>query len=401
MIGRDSRRSSREQSSRTDRVDTRRQTASVRVVPRSNNVDRPERHGPIRVLLVDDSAVIRGLLTRIIEAESDMKVAGTAGDGEAGLRKIESIKPDVVILDIEMPNTDGLQALVRLRRVDRRLPVIMFSSLTERGATATMDALAKGASDYVAKPSGAGTISEGMAKVSEDLLGKIRALVGTRARPESTPLAARLTRRLILPSVDAVVIGCSTGGPPALETVLGAWTQPLPIPVLIVQHMPPIFTKALADRLSRKSAAAVVEAAHGMKVEAGTCYIAPGGRHMEVAGSPAGGAEIVINDGPPENSCRPSVDPLFRSASRVYGRNLLAAMLTGMGQDGLEGTRVISGLGCPVLVQDEESSVVWGMPGAVVEADLATEVLPLNEMGPRLAQLSPRRVARSSTVGGA
>lgn len=345
-------------------------------------------------MLIDDSSVIRGLLSRIVNGEDDMEVVGTAGDGEAGLRKIESIKPDIVVLDIEMPRMDGLEVLERLRSTDKRLPVIMFSSLTERGASATMKALSRGASDYATKPTGSQTISHGIEKVREDLLTKIRALVprrSSRAAPRSRVAAATRPRtHTVLPAVDAVVLGCSTGGPVALEVVVSAWAKPLPVPMFIVQHMPPMFTNALAERLNRKSVATVVEAAPGMTAEPGTCYIAPGGSHMELAGKPIGGVTIHITDGPPENSCKPSVEPLFRSAVTVYGRRLLAVMLTGMGYDGLKATGAISELGCPVLAQDEESSVVWGMPGAIVEADLATEVLPLDAIGPRLGQLSPR-----------
>lgn len=352
-----------------------------------------------RVVLIDDSSVIRGLLSRIINAEPDMEVIGTAGDGAAGVAKVEQLKPDAVVLDIEMPRMNGLEALEQIRATNRRLPVIMFSSLTERGATATMEALSRGASDYAQKPTGSQTIADGMDRVRQEIVGKIRALV---RRPVRTTQAAPPTRRPAserVPVIDAVVLGCSTGGPAALELVLCSLSHPLPVPMFVVQHMPPMFTTALADRLNRKSVVTVVEAAAGMVAEAGTVYIAPGGMHMTIAGSQLSAVTIATNDNPPENSCRPSVDPLFRSAVSVYRHHLLAVMMTGMGADGLEGTRGIAGLGAPVLAQDQETSVVWGMPGAVVDAGLATEILPVERIGPRMAQLtSLRSISRSGAT---
>lgn len=367
-------------------------------------------NAPIRIVLVDDSVVVRGLLSRVINAQPDMEVAGSASDGKSGLARIADVKPDVVLLDIEMPIMDGITALTELRRIDRRLPIIMFSSLTERGAAITMKALSLGASDYAAKPTGGRNVSDGFDQVAEELLVKIRSLVGSRrsamggrsaassrssASGPSNPPSARPRAGLsVLERVDAVVIGCSTGGPGALEQIMLTWQKPLPVPAFIVQHMPPVFTKALADRLDRKTASRVVEAEEGMAAEPGVVYIAPGGRHMLLTGPIDGDVIIALNDGPPLNSCRPSVDPLFRSAMSVYGSNTLAVMLTGMGNDGLNGAGDLARVGATIVAQDEETSVVWGMPGAVVDAGLAAEVLPLAEIGPRIAQVRPRSVRR-------
>ena len=337
----------------------------------------------IRVVIVDDSALVRRLITTALRSAPDIEIVGVANDGVEAIEVVDRERPDVVTLDIEMPRLDGLGALSVIRDRHPRLPVIMFSTLTERGATATLDALSRGASDYVTKPSNTGQIGDGIAAVREQLVPRIRALAGVRhlvpvpalrRKPAPAPLAA----------VRAVVIGCSTGGPDALARLLPTLPADLGVPVMIVQHMPPVFTALLAQRLDKLSSLTVLEATEGASVEAGTVLLAPGDFHLRVAGR-ATSAYAVLDQGPQENFCRPAVDVLFRSAATVYGAGTLAVVLTGMGQDGMVGARAIVDAGGRALVQDAESSVVWGMPGAVANAGLAAGVLPLDELGAAIA----------------
>jgi two-component system chemotaxis response regulator CheB len=325
-----------------------------------------------------------------------------------------------------MPEMDGLQTLVALRKTHPRLPVIMFSTLTERGAAVTLDALMRGANDYVTKPSNVGSVQEAMERVRSQLVPKIRALCGldrpgVPARPSRAALPARPSAgpsagptgpsspssgRLARPAapsparpgapaarplhdgppnrVDAVVIGVSTGGPNALAEVLPTLPGSLRVPVLVVQHMPPVFTGLLAERLNTHAALHVGEAKGNETVAAGDVWLAPGDFHLEVERR-ANRLGLRLHQGPPENSCRPAADVLFRSAVKVWGGNVLAVVLTGMGQDGLRGCEEIRAAGGRVFAQDEPSSVVWGMPGAVVRAGLANKVLPLQRIGPEIA----------------
>lgn len=342
----------------------------------------------IKVLVVDDAVVIRRILVDIIDSDPDLEVVGTAPNGRIALNKIEQLKPDIVTLDVEMPELDGLGTLIELRKTDRRLPVIMFSTLTARGAKVTLDALQAGASDYITKPSNVGRTGEAISQVRDELLPRIKALVPDRIRPGgfSSPQRGPLTRRTpaaVGSSIEAVVVGSSTGGPVALETMLSAIPSPLPVPMFVTQHMPPVFTALLAERLDKQSASRVVEAEHGMTVEPGTVYIAPGGKHMEVRRRP-GLPVIELHEGPLVNFCRPSVDVLFASTADTFGNRQLAVMLTGMGQDGLEASRTLAALGVDIIAQDEASSVVWGMPGAVATAGLATSILPIENIGPTI-----------------
>ncbi|MCP5026087.1 MAG: chemotaxis response regulator protein-glutamate methylesterase [Actinomycetia bacterium] len=356
---------------------------------------------PARIVLVDDSVVIRGLLTKFIEAEPDLTVAGTAANGKLGVAQVRSLNPDLVILDIEMPVMTGLEALVEIRRSNPTVPIVMFSTLTESGAAATVTALARGASDYAAKPTGSANAADAMHQVQGDLIAKVRALVNSRQRTGSLASKAPVAMRKPLDAkvkLNAFVLGCSTGGPVALETVLRSITTPLPIPLFVVQHMPATFTRALADRLDNKVASHVVEAEQGMIAEPGTCYIAPGGLHMVLRKSSMVETTINTIDTAPINSCKPSVDSLFSSAAKIYGKNLGSVMLTGMGHDGLDGTREIAELGCPVIAQDEATSVVWGMPGAITTAGLSTEVLPLDRIGPRMSDLA--RASQTAALAG-
>jgi two-component system chemotaxis response regulator CheB len=359
-----------------------------------------------RVLVVDDAVVMRRMLTDIIGSDPELEVVGSAPDGKVALARIDQLDPDVVTLDVEMPEMDGLETLVAIRRTRPRLPVIMFSTLTRRGAAATIEALATGASDYVTKPANVGSTTEGIEQIREQLVPRIKALAPRRAsgapavaapapRPAPAGGGSVLSRLRAVDRIDAVLIGTSTGGPNALEAVLSAITEPLPVPVFIVQHMPPNFTALLAERLDRRSGLRVVEAEHGVRVEPGTAYVAPGGCHMEVAG-PAGLATVRLTDDPPVHSCRPAVDVLFRSAARVYGAAQLGIVMTGMGRDGTQGCEAIGELGAEVYAQDEATSVVWGMPGFVVGAGLAHRVLPLEEIAPAIAE----RVARGRALTG-
>jgi len=366
------------------------------VCPPEPSLDRP-----IGVLICDDSATIRRILATTLAAAPGVQVAGTAADGRACLEALATAPlPDVVLLDVEMPVMDGLEALREIRRLHPRLPVVMFSSLTERGTRATVDALVAGADDYVAKPVGLDP-DEVAARIRGELLSRIRTVtsrpnVRPAAPPGAGPRRVSAGDKPAMPAAAAtvrpardqgpraavagVVIGVSTGGPSALAEVLPAFVPHVRVPVLIVQHMPPAFTSRLAERLSATCGRSVREAVEGMPVDPATVLLAPGGRHMELAGS-AGAPRIRLTDDPPENACRPAVDVLFRSAVRLWGAGTLAVVLTGMGRDGLAGARAIHAAGGSVLVQDEFTSVVWGMPGEIARAGLADAVLPLGSMG--------------------
>ncbi|MFO0803208.1 MAG: chemotaxis response regulator protein-glutamate methylesterase [Gemmataceae bacterium] len=329
--------------------------------------------GKIRVLVVDDSVVIRRAVSDELGADPGIEVVGSAANGKIALAKLPQVSPDLVILDVEMPEMDGLATLAAIRKTHPRLPVIMFSALTERGASATLEALALGASDYFTKPSGSGGLEESRRVIREELIPEIKELC--RPKPPAVPpppfsRAGESTGR-----VDAVVIGTSTGGPNALAELFPAFSA-LPVPLLIVQHMPPMFTRLLAERLSKGSKIPAEEAESGTVIVPGRAYIAPGNFHLQVVRD---GTHVraLLNQEPPENSCRPAADPLFRSAAKVYGPGLLGVVLTGMGQDGLRGCEAIREAGGRVIAQDEATSVVWGMPGAVVKARLSERTLPL------------------------
>jgi two-component system chemotaxis response regulator CheB len=348
----------------------------------------------IRVLTVDDSVVIRRMLSDILSQDADIEVVGYATNGRLALAKIPQVNPDILTLDIEMPELNGLQTLTELRKTYPKLPVIMFSTLTERGAEATLEALARGATDYVAKPANVGSVSAGMQSVKDQLIPKIKALC-PHFRPVAAPAA-----RLVSPlgtfakladykphRSDVVVIGSSTGGPQALTTVLRSLPADFPVPIAIVQHMPPIFTRNLANRLNQECALEVREAAGGETLERGKVFIAPGDYHMELRREGTN-VKTYLQQAPPENSCRPAVDVLFRSAAQVYGLGTLGAVLTGMGHDGLRGAEQIVQLGGTIVAQDEATSVVWGMPRAVVEARLAQPVVPLSSVADELGRLT-------------
>lgn len=352
----------------------------------------------IRVLVVDDSALVRRLVTTALAQASDIEVAGVARDGLEAVRMVDEIAPDVVTLDIEMPHLDGLGALAQIREKHARLPVIMFSTLTERGARTTLEALSLGASDYVTKPSNTGQIADGIAAIRDQLVPRIRALAGIRRLTPgpSRPVVRRERPSPATQAVDAVLIGCSTGGPDALARLLPRLPGDLGVPVLVVQHMPPVFTTMLAQRLDKLCALTVREAVDGEEVRAGDVLIAPGDFHLRLRRS-ADSVRVALDQGAQENFCRPAVDVLFRSALDVYGGSVLATVLTGMGHDGLAGVRQLGGAGARILVQDEESSVVWGMPGAVATAGLADDVLPLHVLGDRMTSIVRRARAVTAT----
>ncbi|MCI2238052.1 chemotaxis response regulator protein-glutamate methylesterase [Paenibacillus sp. TRM 82003] len=339
----------------------------------------------IRVLVVDDSVVVRRIVTDVLAGDPAIEVVGTAPNGKIALEKIQQLKPDAVTLDIEMPVMDGLQAIKEIRRIDRRLPVVMFSTLTERGATATLEALSSGASDYVTKPANVGSVQESMESVRAQLIPKIKALVpgiapaapAPAARP-AAPVAVR-SRTAAARTPRALLVGSSTGGPEALSSVLAKIPAGIGVPVLVTQHMPAVFTRLYAQRLDKISALTVVEATDGQDVQAGTVYVAPGDFHMEVVRRGAG-LVVKLHQGPPENFCRPAVDVMMRSAVAAFGGDLLALILTGMGSDGKLGCKAVAAAGGQVVVQDEATSVVWGMPGAVAREGIADEVLPLGSI---------------------
>lgn len=346
--------------------------------------------GRIQVLVVDDSVVIRKLVGDLLREDPDIEVVGTAVNGRAALAKVEQLRPDLITMDIEMPELDGISTVRELRASGNKTPVIMFSTLTEQGAAATLEALAAGATDYVAKPANVGSVSKSLDQVRTALIPRIKALVSkTSAAPPSLParlrpaVPAAATPAAPRPSLASaairlVVIGCSTGGPEALARVVEQLPR-LSVPVAVVQHMPAVFTRQFAARLDRLVPYDVVEATHAAPMHPGTVYIAPGDHHLTVQARPSGFLS-ALNTGPAENYCRPAVDVLFRSAAGAAGAATLAVVLTGMGQDGCLGAAEIVQTGGKVIAQDEATSVVWGMPGAVTTAGLADEVLPLNDI---------------------
>ena len=358
-------------------------------------VAQPAVRPRLRVMIVDDAAIVRSLFSRWVSAEPDFEVVAALRTGREAVEQLERANPDVVLLDVEMPELDGISALPKLLAARRDLVVIMASTVTRRDAEISLKALALGAADYIPKPS-ASDAEAPAGNFRRELIEKIRQL-GPRARRRSGPAlelrdAARpqvplVLRPMPLSPPRVLLIGSSTGGPQALQTVLSAAGAALvDVPVLITQHMPPTFTAILAEHLERALHLPVREASDGEPIVAGTIYIAPGGRHLRVAGR-NGAALVMIEDGPPINFCKPAVDPLFSSAATIWGSKALALVLTGMGHDGLAGARDLVAAGGHVLAQDEATSVVWGMPGQVAQAGLCSAVLPLGEIAPRLKRL--------------
>ena len=374
---------------------------NVVVTPAAASISRR-----IRVMLVDDAVVVRGLFARWVEAEPDLEVVATLRTGRDAVNQLERVDPDVVVLDVDMPELDGIAALPLLLEKKRDLVVIMASTLTRRNAEISLRALSLGAADYIPKPGSNREVSASTA-FRRDLIEKIRKL-GLRAKrlrhgiktrvsrpaksapsivPATEEIAPLRLRQMPLTPPRVLVIGASTGGPQALNRlVVQIDTVIQRAPVLITQHMPPTFTAVLAEHLARVSKFPVREATDGEEVNAGAIYLAPGGKHMKVERRD-GTAVIAIDDGPMVNFCKPAVDPLFASAAQVWGNKVLALVLTGMGSDGLAGAKEIVAAGGYVIAQDEETSVVWGMPGQVTTAGLCSAVLPLPEIGGRITRL--------------
>lgn len=396
---------------------------------------------PIRVLVVDDAVVVRRLLSDIISKDRMLEVVGTAANGKIALDKIPILKPHVIVLDLEMPVMDGLQTLDALKKLRLGIPVIAFSATTLRGAKSTFEALAKGAVDYVTKPSSLKKDRSVFETVELQLIPRLKTFGRKRlkrrpapttrqpvkeqiarpvrptapsaprpadarfdprpptltpaARPAATPVVPKSRKTGLIGPPKLLVIGTSTGGPNALTEFLSLLRAPLPVPVLIVQHMPPLFTKILAERLSANTGHKVLECVHGTLIEPGQVWVAPGNFHMVVTRSPTG-YRLRTHQGKPENSCRPAVDVLFRSVAEAYGPKVLALVLTGMGCDGLQGCQKIYEAGGQIMAQDQESSVVWGMPGFVAKEGLANVVASVpqlaEEVSNRLMIATHRRI---------
>jgi len=354
-------------------------------------------------MVVDDSAVIRGLFTRVLESSDDIRVVASVGDGALALKAIDRQDVDLVLLDIEMPNMDGLTALPKLRQAKPGLVVIMASSLTERNAEISLRALRAGATDYVTKPSSREALRDAD-DFKRDLVEKVRAL-----GRKSADRAVAAGRRSLLPASapaggskpdgeiklrpvgsvkpEVIAIGSSTGGPQALAEMLKPLTKSVSLPILITQHMPPTFTSILAAHIAQSTGWSSAEAKSGDIIKDRHIYVAPGGHHMLIEKS--GTQKMIrLSDDPPENFCRPAVDPMLRSIAKAYGSSVLVIILTGMGYDGRAGSQDIIKNGGTVIAQDKDTSVVWGMPGAVATSGLCSAVLPLKELGPHVSKLA-------------
>lgn len=339
----------------------------------------------VRVLIVDDSRLFRSMLEEALASEPEIEVVGSVYSGQKALDFIRATPPDVVTLDVEMPGMDGNQALLEIQQLGAEDPrcaaigVLMVSAHTRQGTEISMRALAAGAFDVVAKPSEASP-AEAIARLRQEIAPRILAFARRAPRPAAPPPAVP-QRRPALPArgTRCIVIGASTGGPRALCTLLPPLCAATRLPILLTQHMPVGFTASLASTLAREAKARVIEAGDGMTLDSADVFVAPAGRHLVVRGT-AEAPRLGLNDQPPENGCRPSVDVLFRAAAATFGGSLLAVILTGMGRDGAAGAGAIRRAGGYVIVQDEATSVVWGMPGSAVEAGVADEVVPLPAM---------------------
>lgn len=367
----------------------------------------------IRVLVVDDSSFMRTALSMMLEKSPDIEVVGKARDGQEALELVEALDPDVLTMDIEMPRMDGITALRHLMARSPR-PVLMISSLTQEGAAVTVEALSIGAVDFIPKEHARVQLS--ITQIEGELHRKVKTAAETRPRlarrfaarspaaqgpaaPAQSPAPVSLPVRAparIHPHAEILVIGVSTGGPLALHEVIPALPASLPVPVAIVQHMPPHFTRSLADRLNAQSALHVCEAEDGMLLEPGHVLIARGGEHLSLRRSRSGLVHAVLTPEPADSLHRPSVDVLFRAAADVYGRNTLALVMTGMGKDGLIGAKHIRARGGGVLAQDEATCVVYGMPRAVVEAGVAEVSLPLPRIAETLTRTLERRLQQAA-----
>jgi two-component system chemotaxis response regulator CheB len=367
----------------------------------------------VRVMVVDDSAVIRGLITRALETDPGVQVVATVGNGQLAISQLARTDVDVIVLDIEMPVMDGITALPELLKAAPDVKIVMASTLTQRNAQVSIEAMQKGASDYIPKPSSTGEI-HGSADFKRELIEKVKALGRARrdkrdrnaaagvpdAKGAPVPRAAATPRpSLLSPAApiklrpfgrmppQIVGIGSSTGGPQALFTVLGALPPAMRLPIVITQHMPATFTTILAEHIGRVSKRPTAEGKDGETIEPGKIYLAPGDNHMVVESE--GTRKIVkLNKNPPENFCRPAVDPMFRSLAAAYGASVLGVVLTGMGADGAKGGKALAEAGGSVIAQDEASSVVWGMPGATAQTGMCSAVLPVDKIAAEIARIA-------------
>jgi len=359
----------------------------------------------LNLLIVDDSRLFRSALEDALRDQPGVRVVGSVFSGAKAIEFIKDTPPDLVTLDVEMPGMDGLETLRQIHALNAARPttstvgVIMVSAFTRRGEDVTIRALQAGAFDFVAKPSG-GTAEENLATLRDELMAKIRAFAISRRKPGAAtaiappPSLARLAIAGRRSRIRAIVIGASTGGPRALSEMLPALSGAVKLPILIVQHMPPGFTRTLAESLARQTGRNTVEASDAMSIEASSVYIAPGAKHMLIRGS-SSAPIIALNEQPPENGCRPSADVLFRSAAAVFGGDVVAIVLTGMGRDGTAGLGAIHRAGGYVIAQDQATSVVWGMPGSAVEAGVVDEVQPLDRIAAAVAAVINRKAAPS------
>jgi two-component system chemotaxis response regulator CheB len=353
---------------------------------------------PCRLLIVDASPVIRRALTAALSDEPGIEVVGSASNGRIAIMKLPLVRPDVVALDVDLPGSETLETLAAIRAASPRVPVVLLSAASPRATAATTDALTLGANAYIVKPEGDVPSDVSIALLGAHLVSKIDAycLSAVAHRPALPP-----RRRAAFSTdarVDVVAIGVSTGGPGALMELIPQFAADFPVPILIVQHMPPMFTHLLAERLTARSHIRVIEGTQSRLVEPGHAWIAPGGFHMAIARD-GGAIRLTTHQDARENSCRPAVDVLFRSVAAVYGPHALAVVMTGMGQDGLRGCEQIQAAGGQVLAQDELSSVVWGMPGGVARAGLADQVLPLDQLGAEIIERVYRYRQSASVTG--
>jgi two-component system chemotaxis response regulator CheB len=369
----------------------------------STLADRRPVADAVRVILCDDSPTVRSALARVLEADPGIRVVSRVGDGQQAVAAFAALppagRPQVVLLDLEMPVMDGMTALPLLLRQEPRPAVIVASALTQKGATATMAALRAGASDYIPKPRAAGG---GLADPAfqAELLAKVKGWARVGRRPGIALVAGAAPRPAPPPrmaplgpmrGLRAIGIGCSTGGPQALTALLRGLSRPIQVPLVAVQHMPAGFTAMLADHLNRLGGPGCAEAQDGEVLRAGRLYLAPGDRHLLVDATANGGLVARLSTGPLENFCRPAVDPMLRSLSAACGGAVLAVIMTGMGQDGLLGCQAVAAAGGTVLAQDEASSVVWGMPGAVARAGLARGLMPPEALAEQLLAAAAAR----------
>ncbi|MEM6780251.1 MAG: chemotaxis response regulator protein-glutamate methylesterase [Pseudomonadota bacterium] len=339
----------------------------------------------IKIMLVDDSAVVRGMLSRVLSSEPDFEIIKSVTDGEQALKAVETLSPDIILLDVEMPVMDGMTALPQLLEKAPNSKIVMCSTLTVRNASITLEALRIGATECIGKPTKPEDIKPG-GDFQQSLVGIIRGLGPSKTEttePEKSTSSIKLNTNVAAytgkPSI--IAIGSSTGGPQALFEVVSHFKD-LDIPMILTQHMPATFTKILAQHISNNTGVTSIEAEQDMVIENGILYVAPGGYHMIVKKNADGALVAHIDDSPPINFCKPAVDPMFESAIDIFGNKVLGVILTGMGHDGLDSSKTLIKKGGRLIAQDEETSVVWGMPGAVANAGLCTEVLPLNQIGP-------------------